>query len=1007
MKKVFCVMFFMFYLVFSHGMAYAQDKGLCGLSKSQSVVNDDLNGDGIINEMDCLLSYVLGLLDAGIDNIEMSKNPKMLTIMSDFFSANTMVVNGLSDYTTNLKPCISLIDDDVKDYQIPSSYGEDTFSYSNRNYGGFFSVLLPMTLSLKAKYNKTVPVGLACEGHRVGLTSFLQTNDDYTMLNTNGNAVKWLHENMGWNVLNHSMTAQLPQRAYFVDGINSALAGKILSQGYYAGFMSFSNTMVIDRLTGKWWEVNSTKTEWVERTPTKKYAQPFYREYINEDDPTADHNGPMYFNRDFDFEYSWGEWFKRAEELGLPFEKVIVHNGSTTSPWTIFPARKYAYFSVNTRLIYNNPPIPAAVSRTTTANSASNNVWNDTWVANNKTIVDNCKDGNCWIIFMSHMNDQTYNYNYYASGKTYPSPEQGQPELRAKDVSYPKEWMVPLKNEEILDIIGENVHDYINHPPSRLGISTWDEWHPAGGTQLAAFYYILDYAMSLGIDVVTPMEGWKTHGNILNLGVDRNGQTYVNDNVANQTPYTDEEKSYLTIGADMSIRYSFNPADYTDLSSSDITISPIAEVVYNGSPQTPEVIVRDGEIPLFNGIHYTVSYSNNINAGTATVTVTGKGHYTGTKTTNFTIKKNSVDITVNSYGKGTYCCNEDLDFSGMGDDLKAYVATGFNPNTGTIWMTRVYDVPKGTGIFLMGKEGSYSVPTTRSTSYYRNMLVGTLDETYIPSSTDAFTNFYLTVENDELKFCRIAGAGRTMSANRAYLQIPNNISNRPETSSVSSEEITISEFGKSTYCSENGLDFSGVSGLKAYTATGYTHETGTIWMTRVSDVPSGTGMFLLGAPGVYDIPTTTYDAQHKKNSYYENMLTGVLESIWVPSSTEDATNYYLTEENGVLKFCRIAGEGRTMSANRSYLQIPSSVLQADSRQLTLHSSAASADNNDISCNDVIGVQLSGYDDTTGITEIEDGCSSGEESDYYNLNGQKVSNPGKGIYIKNKKKIVSR
>lgn len=70
--------------------------------------------------------------------------------------------------------------------------------------------------------------------------------------------------------------------------------------------------------------------------------------------------------------------------------------------------------------------------------------------------------------------------------------------------------------------------------------------------------------------------------------------------------------------------------------------------------------------------------------------------------------------------------------------------------------------------------------------------------------------------------------------------------------------------------------------------------------------------------------------------------------------------------------------------------------------------SSSADSNEIDyCDEVIGVQLSGYHDTTGITEIEDGCSSEEKSAYYNLNGQKVVKPGKGIYIKNKKKIVSR
>ena len=70
---------------------------------------------------------------------------------------------------------------------------------------------------------------------------------------------------------------------------------------------------------------------------------------------------------------------------------------------------------------------------------------------------------------------------------------------------------------------------------------------------------------------------------------------------------------------------------------SDLTISDIADVTYNGAEQTPAVTVIDGNNTLTNGTDYTVSYSNNINVGTATVTVTGKGNYTGTKTATFII----------------------------------------------------------------------------------------------------------------------------------------------------------------------------------------------------------------------------------------------------------------------------------------------------------------------------------------------------------------------------------
>ena len=47
-------------------------------------------------------------------------------------------------------------------------------------------------------------------------------------------------------------------------------------------------------------------------------------------------------------------------------------------------------------------------------------------------------------------------------------------------------------------------------------------------------------------------------------------------------------------------------------------------------------------ITLTNGTDYTVSYSNHINPGTATVTITGKGYYTGSRVINFTIKEKVI-----------------------------------------------------------------------------------------------------------------------------------------------------------------------------------------------------------------------------------------------------------------------------------------------------------------------------------------------------------------------------
>jgi len=65
----------------------------------------------------------------------------------------------------------------------------------------------------------------------------------------------------------------------------------------------------------------------------------------------------------------------------------------------------------------------------------------------------------------------------------------------------------------------------------------------------------------------------------------------------------------------------------------DLTIDSIKYQTYTGSPITPDITVRAGGVILSKNIHYTVTYKNNINAGTATVTITGKGLYSGSTAT--------------------------------------------------------------------------------------------------------------------------------------------------------------------------------------------------------------------------------------------------------------------------------------------------------------------------------------------------------------------------------------
>jgi gliding motility-associated-like protein len=87
---------------------------------------------------------------------------------------------------------------------------------------------------------------------------------------------------------------------------------------------------------------------------------------------------------------------------------------------------------------------------------------------------------------------------------------------------------------------------------------------------------------------------------------------------------------------------------------SRLTIDAIASQTYTGSALTPAIVVKDGATTLTLGTHYSVAYSNNTNAGTATVTITGMGNYLGTKTQTFAIVKPASTLTIVPIANQTY-----------------------------------------------------------------------------------------------------------------------------------------------------------------------------------------------------------------------------------------------------------------------------------------------------------------------------------------------------------------
>ena len=346
-----------------------------------------------------------------------------------------------------------------------------------------------------------------------------------------------------------------------------------------------------------------------------------------------------------------------------------------------------------------------------------------------------------------------------------------------------------------------------------------------------------------------------------------------------------------------------------------------------------------------------------------------------------TVYHSEASITISGARQVTYMSDKNLDFTSY-PDLKAYVATGYDKASGTIWLTRVKEVPANTGFLLMGEAGSYEIPakTGDATSYYMNLFKGTIEGTTIYTTDGDYTNYYLSNGDAGVGFYKVQGSVE-LKPNRAY----------------------VSSAGQVPYYNTSSLDFSNLDaqGVKAYTATGYDYGSGTIWLTRVKQVPAETGILIMAPQGEYPVPTASVA------SVYANMFKGTLTGTTIQThetiADEDYINYYLSSGDAGVGFYKVTKEGGvTIGANRCYLPIKNKEA-AGTR-------SANSGQNQIAfqeADEVIGIPLfRGIGDEDGTTNLTPALSKGEgEGEWYTLQGQRVAKPGKGIYIRNGRKVV--
>ena len=139
------------------------------------------------------------------------------------------------------------------------------------------------------------------------------------------------------------------------------------------------------------------------------------------------------------------------------------------------------------------------------------------------------------------------------------------------------------------------------------------------------------------------------------------------------------------------------------INTQEITVTKPADSQYDGNEHRNLPTVKDGEKVLVKDTDYTLSYSEDvINAGTVTVTITGKGNYSQETTVDYQITPRTVKLTSGSDSKtydGTPLVKHNVTPSEDGfvmDDGATYEFTGSQTNVGESDNTFTYALKDGT-----------------------------------------------------------------------------------------------------------------------------------------------------------------------------------------------------------------------------------------------------------------------------------------------------------------------
>jgi hypothetical protein len=177
-----------------------------------------------------------------------------------------------------------------------------------------------------------------------------------------------------------------------------------------------------------------------------------------------------------------------------------------------------------------------------------------------------------------------------------------------------------------------------------------------------------------------------------------------------------------------------------------------------------------------------------------------------------------------------------------------------------------------------------------------------------------------------------------------------------------------------TFCRDFDVDFSAATGLKAGVALSSTLAGNKLSFSVKSSVPAGTGVLLKGTAGA---TYTLKIAEESPEAIVGNLMKGVVCPTAISQIDGGNTNFVLN--GGVFK--KVSANNNTLAAGKAYLQLPNT---SSAREISFIFD----------------------DETTGISAtLYDKGQMTNDKAIYNLNGQRVAQPTKGMYIINGNKVI--